>query len=226
MRQSARRHDPEEEPDTAAAVILLPPSRAPDRHLDRGPDRDGPSDAEVIRRSLIEPERFGEIFRRHAPAVQGFSARRLGPSAADDVTAETFDTAFRIRARYDLARDSARPWLFGIATRHLARRRRAEQAWYRTLNNLPVEPAEEAISDRVITTVLARSLRGPLVAALAELRAPHRDVLLLVAWADLGYAEVAQALNIPLGTVQSRLYRARRTMRSALAELPLDLKEL
>lgn len=59
-------------------------------------------------------------------------------------------------------------------------------------------------------------MQAPLAGALAALSPGDRHVLLLVTWADLGYQEVADALRIPLGTVRSRLNRARRKVREAL----------
>jgi RNA polymerase sigma-70 factor (ECF subfamily) len=64
----------------------------------------------------------------------------------------------------------------------------------------------------------AATARGRLAAALARLAGPDRDVLLLVAWAGLSQPEVAAALDVPAGTVRSRLHRARREMRTALGE--------
>lgn len=82
-----------------------------------GPERGQPDDAGLIAESCRLPERFGAVFDRHAPAIHGYIARRLGRDAADDLVAETFLVAFRQRASYDLAQPSARPWLYGIATR-------------------------------------------------------------------------------------------------------------
>ncbi|UOY00522.1 RNA polymerase sigma factor [Blastococcus sp. PRF04-17] len=65
----------------------------------------------------------------------------------------------------------------------------------------------------------AAALRGPLAAALASLKERDRDVLLLVAWGQLGYEEMAAVLDIPVGTVRSRLNRARRLTRAALGSL-------
>ena len=74
------------------------------------------SDAAVIDASCADPERFAEIYDAYFAAVHGYVERRLGRDAADDLTAETFLIAFRQRDGYDLTRDSARPWLYGIAT--------------------------------------------------------------------------------------------------------------
>jgi DNA-directed RNA polymerase specialized sigma24 family protein len=74
-------------------------------------------DAALIAESCRVPDRFGAVFDRHAIAIHGYIARRLGPDAADDLVAEAFLVAFRKRADYDLRQPSARPWLYGIATR-------------------------------------------------------------------------------------------------------------
>src|ERR1700684_1206621 len=81
-------------------------------------------DAAVIQLSRHEPELFTVLFRRHAPHIQRYVVRRLGPDAADDIVAETFLLAFRQRDRYDCERADARPWLYGIATNLIGRHRR------------------------------------------------------------------------------------------------------
>jgi RNA polymerase sigma-70 factor (ECF subfamily) len=171
-------------------------------------------DAELIRRSLAEPEAFTGLYDRHAPAIHRYVARRLGPDAADDLMAETFLIAFRKRRRYDLARADARPWLYGIATRLVARHRKAETARYLLLERLGGETAAEPVDSEA--RVAAQALRGPLARALAGLPEVYREPLLLVAWADLTYEEVAAALEIPVGTVRSRLSRGRARLRAAL----------
>lgn len=174
-------------------------------------------DARVIERSRDDPEAFAELFERHADAVHRYVARRLGAEVADDLTADTFTTAFQQRHRYDLRRADARPWLFGIATNLVARRRRAEARRFKALSRLPA-PAdhEEGVAERATARAGAQRVGRELATALAALPARHRDVLLLVAWAGLGYEETARALDIPVGTVRSRLSRARRTLREAL----------
>lgn len=176
-------------------------------------------DADVIGASLSEPARFGAIFDRHAPYIQRYLARRLGQQIADDLVAETFLVAFRRRDRYDLARPNALPWLYGIATNLLAQHRRDEVRRLR-LNQVAGQ-AEVSIghAERSTERVAAQAMRGPLNAALGALAAPDRDVLLLIAWEQLSYEEVAAALGIPIGTVRSRLNRARRKVRAALGQL-------
>ncbi|MBZ3903181.1 MULTISPECIES: RNA polymerase sigma factor [Streptomyces] len=175
------------------------------------------SDALVIERSRDEPELFAVLYDRHADAVHRYAARRLGPEAAEDLMAETFVIAFQRRHTYDLSRAEARPWLFGIATNLIGRHRRAEARRFRALARLP-EPVEheEPVADRAVARAGATGVRRELAAALAGLSARHRDVVLLVAWAGLDYEEAAQALDVPVGTIRSRLNRARGRLREAL----------
>ncbi|MEU1337115.1 RNA polymerase sigma factor [Streptomyces sp. NPDC090075] len=182
----------------------------------RAEDRGG-SDACVIERSRDEPEAFAALYDRHADAVHRYAARRLGPEAAEDLMAETFVTAFQRRKTYDLTRADARPWLFGIATNLVGRHRRAEARRFKALAKVPTPVEhEEPVADRAVARAGATGVRRDLAAALAGLSARHRDVVLLVAWGDLDYEEVALALGVPVGTVRSRLHRARSRLREAL----------
>jgi len=173
-------------------------------------------DAAVIRASLADPDRFAPIYDRYAAALYRYAYQRVGPEIADDVVAEAFLAAFRGRASYDLDRQDARPWLFGILTREMATHHRRERARYRAMSRSTHDTVQDGPADQVTAKVVADAARGPLAAALADLAPGDRDVLLLVAWGQLSYDEVAAALNIPQGTVGSRLNRARRKVRKAL----------
>lgn len=178
----------------------------------------GVADAVLIERSLREPERFTELFDRYYGEIHGYVARRLGPSLAEDVASETFLIAFDRRRRYDVAYPSARPWLYGIASNLVARHRRAEVRRYRALSRTDTTHDVDSHAERVAGRLDARALRGRLAAALVEVADRDREVLLLVAWAQLGLEEAARALGIPAGTARSRLHRARRRMRTALED--------
>ncbi|GAA4599745.1 hypothetical protein GCM10023194_80700 [Planotetraspora phitsanulokensis] len=106
--------------------------------------------------------------------------------------------------------------MFGIVTREIARRRRAEEARYRTLARAGSGEVVDGLADRVAAAVTAQALRGPLAQAVGRLSPADRDVLLLVAWSQFTYEEVAETLQIKIGTVRSRLHRARRRIREAL----------
>ncbi|MFD5517485.1 RNA polymerase sigma factor [Streptomyces sp. NPDC127066] len=176
------------------------------------------ADAALIAASLDEPEQFAALFDRHAPTIHRYVARRLGSDAADDVTAETFLTAFRIRGRYDSERAGVRPWLHGIAAKLISRHRREEVKAFkllaRTGQDRIAETWTDSADDRVTAQAASRSLAG----ALAKLSQGDRHTLLLFAWADFTYQEIAEALDIPVGTVRSRLNRARRKLRAATGE--------
>ncbi|RKS79553.1 RNA polymerase sigma-70 factor (ECF subfamily) [Actinomadura pelletieri DSM 43383] len=173
-------------------------------------------DSAVLRSSLDEPERFGEIFDAYFAEIHGYAARRLGSDVASDVAAQTFLEAFRGRGRYDASRAAVRTWLYGIATNVIGKHRRAEVRGLRARARLKVVEEADGHADRVDDRVSAEGLRGRLAGAIAGLSDGDRDVLLLVALADLSHQEVAAALDIPYGTVGSRLNRARKKVREAL----------
>ena len=175
-------------------------------------------DAAVIQLSRHEPEYFTELFRRHAPYIQRYVVRRLGQDAADDIVAETFLLAFRQRDSYDQARSDARPWLYGIATNLIGKHRRAEIRLYRALARTGADPVTESFTDRIDDRVSASTASRRLATALARLSAELRDTLLLVAWGDLSYEETATALGVPVGTVRSRISRARSALRRSLGD--------
>jgi RNA polymerase sigma factor (sigma-70 family) len=215
----------------SAAPALSADALGDAEHVARGPGhlpggRVGPlpagADADIIGASLTDPERFAALFDRHAPVIYRYLARRAGSRLADDLTAETFLAAFRRRDHYDCARRDARPWLYGLATRVLAQHRRDEARQLRIRLAAIPEPHEPGHDDRVAGDVTAAAMRDALAAGLAGLPAADRDVLLLIAWEQLSYDEVARALDIPVGTVRSRLSRARMRLRSALAGTELS----
>jgi RNA polymerase sigma factor (sigma-70 family) len=183
--------------------------------------RGGPAaadDAAVIESSWREPERFAVLFDRHAPHIYRYLARRAGSQVADDLVAETFMTAFAKRDRYDPSHPDARPWLYGIATNLVGQHHRDEVRQYRIRQAAAAELEVPGHADRVAADVTAQAMRTLLDAALAALPPGDRDVLLLIAWEQLTYQEVSRALAIPVGTVQSRLHRARTKLRQVLAD--------
>lgn len=173
------------------------------------------TDAEVIRRSREDPEEFRTIVNRHAPRIYAYLANRAGTQDAADLGAEVFARAFGSRHRYRDEYESALPWLYGIATNvlrtHLRAARRAKRGRRRLAAAPPPDPYARA--DRRLDAAASRT---ELLRALAELRPEERDVLLLFAWEELSYPEIAQALGIPEGTVRSRLHRARTKLRDRL----------
>ena len=174
-------------------------------------------DAEVIRRSRREPACFAIVFDRHAPPIRRYLARRVGPQFADDLLAETFLVAFAKRRVYDPTFHDARPWLYGIATRLVSQHRREELRRHGMRGVLPPDCSLSDHAERVIAEVTAHSIRAALTSAIAGLADGDRDVLLLVGREELSYDEAARALEIPVGTVRSRMHRARAHLRRALS---------
>lgn len=124
--------------------------------------------------------------------------------------------AFERRRSYDRSRASARPWLYGIAL-NVVRRHRRDQA--RRLRAYRSSGAAEALpdpGDEVVAVVDARALRPALFAALSRIAPRDREPLLLHCWEGVSYAEIAEALGVPVGTVRSRINRARRRLRALL----------
>jgi RNA polymerase sigma-70 factor (ECF subfamily) len=181
-----------------------------------GDDPGQPDDAVTIGESLTDPQAFGAIFYRHATHIHRYLALRLGRQVADDLVGETFVTAFRRRDSYDLSRRNARPWLYGIATHLVGQHRRDEARELRLRTALVPARDEDCHADEVADTVTARSSGPALGRALADLSEGDRHVLLLVAWGELSYEEVATVMDIPVGTVRSRLNRARTKLKQSL----------
>jgi RNA polymerase sigma factor (sigma-70 family) len=159
------------------------------------------------KRKGVRAEAFEEMFEREFDAVYGYLARRAGPDVGRDLASETFTRAFAARKRFDPDRGNVRGWLFGIAHNLLRHHYRDEERRLRALGRLdrPRGGEEELLVDE-----------PRLAEALVSLSAEEREVLLLFAWADLGYEQIASVLDLPLGTVQSRLHRARGHVRAAL----------
>jgi RNA polymerase sigma-70 factor (ECF subfamily) len=149
-------------------------------------------DDAVIAQSWQQPDRFAVLFDRHAAYIHRYLARRAGPETADDLVAETFLTAFRKRHRYRRGYASARPWLYGIATHLVAQHHRDMARQHRMHQAAGPAPDAPDFSERAAARVTATAIRPVLDEALACLPARDRDVLLLIAWEELSYEEVAR----------------------------------
>ncbi|TYK44053.1 RNA polymerase sigma factor [Actinomadura decatromicini] len=187
------------------------------------PPDTAPTDADLLAASVHDSDCFTTVYDRHYADVHRYVAGRLGPQTADDVVAETFLAAFRRRAVFDPSRGSVRPWLFGIATNLIAQHRRAETRRYQALAQVGADRHPGGHDDRVAASVSAERLQPSLARALAALSRKDRDVVLLKALAQLTHEEIADVLDIPYGTVGSRLNRARKSLRAAL---PADTEGL
>jgi len=172
------------------------------------------SDAAVIKASLDEPGHFGQLFDRHATVVFRYLVRRVGVDAADALLGDVFRVGFEKRATYDCERPNARPWLYGIATNLIAHHRRSEaRRIHATVRLLTSRPPSDDPTEQVAARLDAADLWPRVAEALAHLPDGERDALLLYAWEELSYDEIATALGVPIGTVRSRINRARQKLR-------------
>ena len=150
---------------------------------------------------------FDEAFAAEFAPLHRYVARRVGANAADDLAAETFGVAFRNWERLDPERP-VRPWLYGIAANVMRHHWRKERRMLRAYARTGVDPVSAENEPAEDTRELA--------AALAGLRPDEREILFLSAWAELTDVEIAAALDLPVGTVKSRLSRAREKLRNRL----------
>ena len=177
------------------------------------------TDSDVIARSRDDPSAFGILFDRHAASIHRYVARRTSSAVADDVMAETFLVAFERRETFRSGYTDAAPWLFGIATNLLRRHRRQEVRALRAMARIGQQQTEPLGSSEDSTEADARldamSALRDVGEALRRLPQVQRDTVLLHAWAELTYDQIATAMDVPIGTVRSRLNRARKILRSS-----------
>jgi RNA polymerase sigma-70 factor (ECF subfamily) len=176
------------------------------------------SDRGLWRRAVGgEAEAFGEIYERHADAIYNFCFRRTADWAlAEDLTAMVFLEAWRKRRGVVFDdEDAVRPWLFGVANNVLRNEARRHRRFVRALAGLGAPGHSPDSSERAAD---AAEMHG-ILASVKELPRREQDVLALCVFADLSYADAALALGVPVGTVRSRLARAR----NRLGELSTDI---
>jgi RNA polymerase sigma-70 factor (ECF subfamily) len=199
------------------------PPEGPAGPLVARPDAAELDELALARLCRHDPATCREFFQRHGQLVFAFLFRMLGPRATvavvEDLTQDTFLRAFEALPRFTVegpARVST--WLLTIATRvalnELRRSRRRGEA-----NAVAVDTVALAGGDRPDDASERSALAARLERELARLSPEHRAVFVLREYHDLGYQEIADALEIELGTVQSRLSRARAALRRALEDL-------
>ena len=175
------------------------------------------TDAELIRHSLEDPEEFREVFERHYESVRRFAQRVVGRDAGEEIAAQTFMIAFQRRPTYDFGYPSARSWLFGIAYNVARHHLRAERSQHDLLARVP---SEREATDPIETETLDAARLAPILRdALSKLREEQRSPFVLVALGELTYRETADVLAIPVGSVRSRIHRARATLRELLSDV-------
>lgn len=179
------------------------------------------SDAAAIKASLRRPADFGWLFERHWDAIYRFFERRLGPDVAEDLASEVFRIAFARRASYQ-GHDSTscRSWLYGIAANLALKERRRFARHMAAVDRFAMigGRTDPDLASVVAARVDNEEIWLQLKTALNALDDTSREMLLLVAWEGASYSDVAEAFDIPIGTVRSRLHRTRSWLRQSLEE--------
>lgn len=180
-------------------------------------------DADLWRSALAgDADAFAVLFERHLDTVYRFCVRRLGSvTDADDLTSLTFLEVWRKRARARLVDDSLRPWLLGVANNLVRNHSRAQRRHARLLAQLPPPTNEPDHAEEVAEVTAAADRAAAVRACLSRLPARDQDVLALCDMASMPYTAVAEVLGIPVGTVRSRLSRARARLRELLVGLDI-----
>jgi RNA polymerase sigma factor (sigma-70 family) len=175
---------------------------------------DDDRDIELLERAQAgATEAFGVIFRRHVDAVYNHCFRRLGSwSGAEDAASLVFLEAWRRRERAVDINGSLMPWLLGVANNVVRNLRRAARRYDAALFRLPPPGSEPDHADRVASRLDDEKRVREVLRRLAALSRAEQDVVSLVVMSGLSYAEAAVALGVPVGTVRSRLARARRRL--------------
>lgn len=160
-----------------------------------------------------DADAFGLLFERHTRAIYNYCFRRVGDWAtAEDLVSIVFLEAWRRRDK-ELPPDKVLPWLYGIATNVVRSRRRSERRFAAALNRVPEPRPELGFAEEAVARLDDERQMKYVLALISQLPRHEQDVFVLCAWSDLSYEDAALALCIPIGTVRSRLSRARQHLR-------------
>jgi RNA polymerase sigma factor (sigma-70 family) len=176
------------------------------------------ADSDLLAMARSEPEALGELSRRYSRPVYAYCARRTGNlDLAEDLTSVVFMEAFRGRRKLRLSNASALPWLIGVANNVVRNANRSLRRYRSALDRIPA-PANGASSEEdTMERIGAQEAIARALEAISALTQREQDVVLLVVWSQLTYAETATALGIPVGTVRSRLASARAKLKDSFS---------
>ena len=177
-----------------------------------------PTDAELVRRIRAgDQAAFRELVSRHSDGLYRLAYSQLGSSAdAEDVLQETLLGAFRRISAFE-GRSSVKTWLIRILLNHASKFRRSRKL--RRVATLPEEvgPGDYSPGLAYASPATAVESRLDLNAMLSELSPEHRTMIVLRELDRMSYDQIAESLQIPRGTVESRLHRARQEMKRRFA---------
>jgi RNA polymerase sigma-70 factor, ECF subfamily len=186
------------------------PIRNPPGSVDTNRVMGEPTDAVLWQRAADgNPDAFGELFERHARDVYNYCFRRTGDwSQAEELTSVVFLEAWRRRRDVRLEHERALPWLLGVATNVLRNAGRSQRRHRAAIARLPRERALDFAVD-VDDRLTDEQQMSDVLRVVGRLPRADQDVLALCVWQGLSYEDAALALGVPVGTVRSRLSRAR-----------------
>lgn len=165
---------------------------------------------------------LGRLFDSYARLVYNYCFRRTGDWAlAEDLTSAVFLEAWRRRGEVELSEPNARAWLLGVATNLLRNQRRSLRRHAAALGRLSLPPVEADFSDDLAARLDAEGRMREVLDLLGQMPRKHREVWALCVWSGLSYEEAAVALRVPVGTVRSRLARARARVAELAAKRPM-----
>jgi RNA polymerase sigma-70 factor (ECF subfamily) len=157
-----------------------------------------------------DPTSFGVLFERHARSVYNHCFRRTASWAdAEELMSAVFVEAWRRRRDVRPINGSALPWLLGVANNLLRNHQRSLRRHRAALSRLPTPGHQPDPADDVAGRLADEQAMRRVLADVERLPPRHQEVLALCAWAELTYQEAAEVLDVPVGTVRSRLARAR-----------------
>lgn len=160
-----------------------------------------------------DPEAFGLLYERHARAIYNYCFRMTGSwSSAEDLLSIVFLEAWR-RRRKELAEGLVLPWLYGIAVNVVRNHRRSERRFSLAVRRLPQEAPEPDFSESSEERLDDERQMREALALVEKLPRREREILVLCSWMGLSYEDAARALDVPVGTVRSRLSRGRARLR-------------
>jgi RNA polymerase sigma factor (sigma-70 family) len=159
--------------------------------------------------ALTPATRFEQLYLDTETKLFRYLTRRVGPTLAEDLTAEAFTIAWQRFADYDPTRAAFSTWVFGIAINLLRRHARTEIYQLGMFSRTGQDPAHQSDETAIVDRLAASDFWPKVAAELADMDEVDRDVLTLYSWAEMSYTAIAEALDIPIGTVRSRMSRAR-----------------
>jgi RNA polymerase sigma factor (sigma-70 family) len=177
-------------------------------------DRSAISDGDLWAAAAADPSAFGELFERHADAIYNHCFRRTASwSAAEDLVSVVFLEAWRRHKEVRLTGDSILPWLLAVGNNAMRNRTRAIRQHERLLRKLPHEFSQDDQVDEIASRIDDERRMRSVVEAFSRLSESEQDVLSLCGWAGVDYTDAAAVLGVPVGTIRSRLSRARAHLR-------------